>query len=253
MDKLVSIIMPSFNSSGYIAHSINSVLKQTYENWELLITDDCSTDNTVEIVEKMQVQDKRIKLYKLSENGGPAKSRNHSIGQAKGDLIAFLDSDDMWFDEKLDIQVRQMQETGCHLTFTSFKEINEDGAEIGSRVKAKSKVSLNDLYKCNYITCSTAMYDASQIGKIYMPDIRKRQDYGLWHKIVKKNGPATGIDMDLALYRIRKNSVSSGKLELIKYQWQLYREIFGLSFYSSLKSFFLWIFYALSGRRKKGI
>lgn len=203
--------------------TIESVLSQTYKNWEMLIVDDASPDNSNEIIARFMQSDNRIKLFKLEINSGPAIARNKAIGEAKGRYIAFLDADDVWFPEKLEKQIDFMKEKKLFFTYSSYLVIDEEDKFIGKRIALES-ITYNNMLCSNKIGCLTAIYDSFQLGKIYMPNILKRQDYGLWLKILKKTGPIQGILDPLAIYRIRKNSVSSNKLTLIKYHYLLFRQ-----------------------------
>ena len=178
MEELVSIIMPSYNSSKFIAASIESVIAQTYKNWELLITDDCSKDNTIEIVQQYVDKDERIKLFCLQENSGAGVARNNSIKQAKGRFIAFLDSDDRWKPNKLEVQIPFMSENGYELSYSSYMTCNENG-ETNGIVVCRKKETFSSIKRDDKIGFLTLIYDVKILGKVYMPIIRKRQDYGL--------------------------------------------------------------------------
>ncbi|MGS2738798.1 glycosyltransferase family 2 protein [Sinomicrobium sp. M5D2P17] len=228
IDSKVSIITPVYNSAKYMKKCIDSVLNQTYSNFEHILVDDCSTDNSVAIIEEYFSMDRRIKLIKLSENEGAGIARNTAIEMAKGRFIAFLDSDDVWDSEKLEKQITFMIKNNCPFTFTSYGLINENGKPLKKTVKAKSFVSYKLALYSNPIGCLTAIYDTAFYGKRYMPDIRKRQDYALWLSLLKESN-GIGLQESLAFYRVRLNSISSNKLNLIKYQWDLYRNIEKLS------------------------
>lgn len=207
---LVSIITPSYNCENFIACTIEAILKQTYSNWELLITDDCSTDNSIAIIEEYVHKDPRIKLLKLEVNSGAGICRNKSIEAAKGRYIAFCDSDDVWMSQKLEKQLAFMEKKKCALTYSSYMLMNEEGAEKGI-VVCRSKLNYHQLKRDNEIGCLTAMYDTEKVGKMYMSSIRKRQDWGLWLEILAKCKVAYGIKEPLAYYRIRKGSISNKK------------------------------------------
>ncbi|MGM8924321.1 glycosyltransferase family 2 protein [Enterobacter hormaechei subsp. steigerwaltii] len=185
MKELVSIIMPSYNSSKTIISSIQSVLAQKYEDWELLITDDCSSDDTLEIILSFSKKDERIKVFSFDNNYGAGAARNNSIEKANGRYIAFLDSDDMWHEDKLTKQVDFMLTGHYGLTYTAYSKINVDG-QVKKQIKPPAQVNYNELLKSNVIGCLTAMYDVKMLGKVYMPLIRKRQDMALWLNILKK-------------------------------------------------------------------
>ncbi len=222
MNELVSIITPSYNSSSFIEETIDSVILQTYENWEMIITDDLSTDNSVEIIQKYIDKDNRIKLIQLEENSGAAVARNASIKNANGKYIAFLDSDDLWIPEKLEKQITFMKEKNSPFTYSNYNLIDEEGKKLNIIKTPTEKITYRELLKENQIGCLTAIYDQEKLGKIYMPLIRKRQDFGLWLEILKKIKNADKINQDLAIYRVRKNSISSNKIELLKYNYELF-------------------------------
>lgn len=243
----VTIITPCYNSNQYIYETVHSVLKQTYTDWELLITDDCSTDNTWNIINDFSKKDRRIKIYKLSENSGAGAARNNSIKHATGRFIAFCDSDDQWMPDKLEKQIKFMLENDLALSFSSYEVIDEEGNNVG-QVKALPKVSYKTMLKNNYIGCLTAIYDSEKIGKVYMPEVRKRQDWALWLKILKQIPFALSIQENLAIYRDRSQSISSRKIDLIKYNWNIYRNI---EKYSRVSSTFLIIQFLFFYIKKK--
>lgn len=233
---LVSIITPSYNSAHYIQKTIDSVINQTYPNWELLVIDDCSSDNSVAIIENLSELDSRIKLVKLDKNSGAAVARNTGIEHAKGRFIAFLDSDDTWNPDKLEKQIEFMLTNDYAFTYTAYHKVNEKGKYL-SQVKIPLKTSYNDLLKTCVIGCLTAMYDAKKLGKITFPLIRKRQDFALWLKILKKVPFAYGLDEYLANYTVRNDSISANKFKAAQYNWHLYRKIENLSLIQSLYYF----------------
>lgn len=224
---MVSIITPTFNSSRFIGETIECIQRQTYQDWELLITDDCSTDETVQIVKRYAAEDPRIKLFCMEKNSGGGASRNNSIKEAKGRYIAFCDSDDRWLPDKLETQLAFMGKTSAAFTYSSYLLCDEEGNDMGIAV-CRKYISYLRILMDNYIGCLTAMYDTEKLGKVYMPLIRKRQDWGLWISIIKKCRVAYGIKKPLGIYRIRENSVSSNKLNLIKYHVMLYKEMLHL-------------------------
>ncbi len=233
MNKLVSIITPNYNCEKYIAATITSVIHQTYKNWELIIVDDCSTDNSLIIINKYIEKDNRIKLIKLGVNSGPAIARNEAIKAAKGDYIAFLDGDDSWDSKKLHLQLNFMEPKQIPLSFTSYYSVDERSKQT-KLITAKKRVSYTDLLTNNYIGCLTVMYSVKQLGKVYFPVIRKRQDWALWLKITKTGKFAYGIKEPLAYYLRRKQSISSNKFNLLKYNWKIYRNFEKLNIVVSL-------------------
>lgn len=222
---LVSIITPSYNCSRYINETIQAIQSQTYKNWELLITDDCSTDNSIEVIKSYADKDPRIKFFSLEKNGGAGVARNNSIKEAKGRYIAFCDSDDRWLPEKLQKQLALMDEKNCGFCFGAYNEYDEEDNFLGF-VPAEKTLSMRQLKHCNVIGCLTAIYDTELVGKIYMPTIRKRQDWALWIKVLQKCKVAYSIQEPIALYRVRANSISRNKLDLVKYNAAVYEQVF---------------------------
>ncbi|MCI2228403.1 glycosyltransferase [Polaribacter sp. MSW13] len=234
MNNLVSIITPSFNSAKFIAETINSVISQTYKNWEMIIVDDVSTDNSVQIINSFIEKDDRIKLHKLKNNSGAAVARNKAIELSKGNFIAFLDSDDLWLQNKLEEQLSFMIANNYNLTYTSYKVIKEDGSNLSKSIICEEKLSYKDMLFSNKIGCLTAIYNKDCLGKIYMPNLKKRQDYALWLKILKKESYAYGLPKILAKYRNRQESISNNKIEMLKWNWKLYRQVEKLSYFRAL-------------------
>lgn len=223
--------MPAYNCADYIAESIKSVQNQSYRNWELIVADDNSTDGTVDTVRSMAADDNRIHLLETDINLGPAAARNRAINSAQGDYIAFLDSDDIWFPDKLSRQISFMEQTGYDFTYTAYEKINERSEKMGIVVSAPKSVNYSSmLYRGDPIGNLTVVYDATKLGKFYVPDIKKRNDFALWLKMMHDCDRAYGLDEVLASYRVRAGSISSTrKSKLIKYYWELYRDIERLS------------------------
>lgn len=210
--NLVSIIMPSYNTAQYIEKTIKSVLDQTYTNWELIIVDDCSTDNTDEVV-KNYLTDKRIKYLKNEQNSGAAVSRNRALREAKGQWIAFLDSDDLWMPEKLEKQICFMKEKGYFFSYTDYEEINAEGNRTGTFVTGPKKITKMGMYNYCWPGCLTVMYDATKVGLIQISDIKKNNDYAMWLKVCKK---ADCYLLDECLGQYRKGRVGSVSTHSIK-------------------------------------
>lgn len=227
--KLVSVIMPTYNCGKFIGESIESVQKQTYSQWELIIVDDCSTDDTTSIVQKYKTTDKRIKYHKLEKNSGPAVARTKAMELASGNYMAFLDSDDLWVPNKLERQLKFMESHQYAFTCTAYEQIDEDGKKLGRVIKTVPKTSYNRLLLDCPVGNSTVMYNVDIMGKFKVPNIRKRNDDALWLQMLKKEPYIMGMSDVLMLYRLRKNSVSSNKIKLISYHWKLYRDIEHLS------------------------
>lgn len=220
---LVSIITPAHNAEAYIAETIKSVQDQIYTNWEMLITDDASTDQTPQIIEQFAHKDSRIKFFKLEENTGPAAARNYSTHKAQGRFIAFIDADDVWHSQKLAIQVKTMMTQKAKVSFSNYQHIDEDGLPLNRIINAIPYLSYAKLLKNNYIGNLTGMYDASKLGKLYQPHLKKRQDWCLWLEALKiSKQPAVGIQKVLAKYRLRKGSISKHKVQLLAYNFQVY-------------------------------
>ena len=234
---LVSIITPSYNCARFIGETIESVQAQTYSNWEMIISDDCSTDETVSVIESYAEVDARIKLLRLSENCGAGVARNHSIEAAKGRFIAFLDSDDRWFPDKLEKQLAFMSAKDCAVCHTSYMTCDEAG-EISGIVVCRRQETLKSMCRDNKMGMLSVVYDAGRIGKVYMPNIRKRQDYGHQLRLLQKSEYSCGMKEPLAYYRKRKSSISSNKYTLIKYNIAVYKEILGWSNLRSAVYFF---------------
>jgi glycosyltransferase involved in cell wall biosynthesis len=232
----VSIITPAFNSEKYIGEAITSVQSQTYMDWEMIIVDDCSDDNTVNVVESFAAQDPRLRLVQMSDNAGPAVARNTAIEMSSGRYIAFLDSDDTWVPDKLERQIAFMKLNDYPFTFTAYEKINHSGVQVG-RVSVPVRVTYQDLLKVCTIGCLTVIFDTNYFGKQYMPPIRKRQDYGLWLKLLKQTDYAYGLNQVLAQYRLHDESISSNKFSAASHQWMLYRNHQKFGFFKTLYYF----------------
>lgn len=234
--NLVSIITPVYNAEKYIEANIASVQAQTYGHWEHILVDDCSSDNSKALIQSFQENDARIKYHRLETNSGAGIARNTAIELAEGSYIAFLDSDDQWYPEKLKKQLNFMQKNAYHFTFSDYDVVDEEGKKLSKVVKCKSVVSYNSALYKNPIGCLTVMYNVDFFGKQYMPSIRKRQDYALWLSLLKKTD-GYGLNEVLASYRTGNASISANKLDLLKYEWKIYREVERLSWVKS--SFYL--------------
>ena len=240
---LVSVIMPTYNCGAYIADSIQSVIAQTVTDWELQIVDDCSTDDTPAIVEKLAAQEPRIHYDRLARNGGPAAARTEALRRASGKYIAFLDSDDQWAADKLEKQIAFMEKTGEKFSATAYDQINEKGAPLPTVCLPPYRTDYRKMLRLsNPIGNSTVMYDQNALGKFEVPPIRKRNDFALRLKILKKTPACAGMDHILTHYRVRSNSVSNNKLAQAKYHWQLYREMEGFGVLRSLFYVGCWAF-----------
>lgn len=237
-DGLVSIITTLYNSGSFITKTIESVIAQTYSNWEMVITDDCSTDDGPQIVESYAAKDPRIKLFRLDENGGPGVARNHSIANSQGQYIAFLDSDDTWMPDKLEKQLALMKEKGCGVVYASYL-ICDGYDNVTGMVKCKTRTRYWREVCDNSIGFLTMMFDRKKVGDAMLPTIRKRQDWGLNIELLRRCRVAYGVKEPLAVYRIRKGSVSRDKLPLVKYNVSIYRQILG---YSAVRAVLMFTF-----------
>ena len=243
MKPLTSIITPLYNSEVFIAETINSVIGQTYNNWELLLIDDGSKDKTIKIIESYIKQYPNISLIKNKTNLGAAISRNKGIEAAKGEYIAFLDADDLWKPTKLEKQISFMIDENCDVCFSSYEQINEAGEPLNKLVKALPVLNYKTLLKTNYIGNLTGIYSAKKLGKITSPNLRKRQDWLLWLSAIKTSGkPAKSIQESLAYYRVRDNSMSSDKFELLKHNYNVYRKGLGFSVLKSMYRMVLFLY-----------
>jgi glycosyltransferase involved in cell wall biosynthesis len=235
--QLISVIMPSYNSEQFIAEAIESVRAQTYPHWELLITDDCSTDNTVEIVKQYVVKDARIKLFRLEQNSGAGVARNKSIEAATGRYIALLDSDDMWKPQKLERQIDFMTKNRYQFVCSQCEIMDVKGKIIG-HFRYSGKISYVKTLFVSYIATSSIIYDTRFAGKIYMQNIRKRQDWLWCLEILKKTKYAYCLNEALHAWREYPQSVSGDKTKLFKYHLTIYNKYLNYSKLMSWLMFF---------------
>lgn len=239
-EKLVSIITPTYNCAKFIARTLDSVQAQTYQNWEMIIVDDRSQDNTKEIVEGYMKNDPRIQYHLLDVNSGAAVARTVAMNLAKGAYMAFLDSDDIWMPDKLERQIKWMNDNSHAFSCTAYEQIDEDDNLLNRTIKTIKKTDYNRLLLDCPVGNSTVVYDVEKMGKFEVPNIRKRNDDALWLQMLKKEKYIWGMPDVLMKYRIRQNSISSNKFKVIKYHWILYREIEHLSVIRSAFHIFWW-------------
>lgn len=244
MLELISIVMPAYNAAQYIEQSIESVLKQSYTNWELIIVDDCSVDDTYKIVDKLCLNEERIKLFRMNENSGVAMARNFAISMSRGKYIAFLDSDDLWLPDKLEKQLNLMREKKAVISYTAYRQFSME--KVGNLVSVPEQVTYKQLLKGNVIGCLTVMLDKERLGNLKMKNAR-HEDYILWLDILKKGNIAYGLQEDLARYRKSETSLTSNKKRSALWTWQVYRQHQELSFFASIYYF---IFYVCKGLLK---
>ena len=220
---LVSIITPSYNTGKFISETIESVLSQTYKNWEMIIVDDCSTDNTDEVVKKY-LKDKRIKYIKNEKNSGAAISRNRALRESNGEYIAFLDSDDLWNKDKLKKQIKFMEDNDYYFSYTNYEEIDEKSKPLNRYVTGPKKITKSRMYDYCWPGCLTVMYNQEKVGLIQIEDLPKNNDYAMWLKAIDK-ADCYLLNEKLAKYRIREGSISrNSKVKLIKHHYRLYRD-----------------------------
>ena len=248
MNNLVSIITPSYNSSKFIEECINSVINQSFVDWEMIIVDDYSTDNSRDLILKFAKEDNRINPIFLDENVGGAAARNIAIREAKGKYIAFLDSDDIWKSVKLEKQLSFMNDRNIAFSFTSYQPMSEDGMEKYSIIKALKKMTYHSYLKNTIIGCLTVIIDKEKTGDFEMPNIRSSHDMALWLLIMKRGFLAYGLDENLAYYRIVSNSNTSKKWKAAKEVWDVYRKVEKLNIIFSVYNFIGYVYNAIKKR-----
>jgi teichuronic acid biosynthesis glycosyltransferase TuaG len=245
---MVSIITPAWNSSAYIAETIDSVLDQTYEDWEMIVVDDFSSDSTNHIVRGYMVMDDRIRLISLEKHVGPAEARNTAIRAARGRYIAFLDSDDLWHPQKLERQLDFMQFHGYAFSFTNYQRIKGTRATRMNVIRVPRKIGYSAYLKNTIIGALTVILDREKTGDFKMPDIRSSHDMALWCEILKRGFKAYGLRETMAYYRVMPGSNTSQKLKAARDVWKVYREIEHLKLLPSSVNF---VFYACNALRKR--
>lgn len=225
MNGLVSIITPSYNTAAFLRQTIESVRAQTYANWEMLIVDDCSTDETDDVVASFD--DERIRYFKNERNSGAAVSRNRALREAKGKYVAFLDSDDLWTPDKLEKQIRFMQGNGVTFSYTNYEEMDEQGRRTGVLWTGPRRIGRLRMRTFNYMGCLTVMYDREAIGLVQIADLKKRNDYALWLRVSRK-ATAVLLPETLAVYRVRSSGSITNRgqspMRLVRFHYALWRE-----------------------------
>ena len=248
MNQLVSIIMPCYNAAPYVARSIESVLAQTYEDWELLITDDGSTDKSVEIIQAYCDKDERIQLFKHVKNQGIARARNTSLAEARGRFVAFLDHDDLWMPDKLEKQVGFMLDNDYPFTYTSYELMDDNGRPLNKAIRTQGVMDYGRYARNTIIGCGTVMLDRDKVGDFRMPQNDTSDDMALWLSLMKKGFQAYPLDEVLLRYRVTKRSASSNKFKATRDVWRVYRDVEGLSLAESLHNF---VGYAYNAVKKR--
>ena len=246
---LVSVITPTYNSGQFIGDTIRSVVNQTYKNWELILVDDCSTDNTLSVIEQFTKTDDRVRFHRNQENMGAGETRNKGLELAKGRFISFLDADDLWHKEKLEYQLRYMLDKDVPISFTSYNLMNEKGEDLNKTIRSVPFVDYRGVLKNTIIGMSTSMIDTEIVGRDFkFIPLRTRQDLYLWISLLKRGHSAHGIEKALVSYRVRSNSISSNKYKAAKTTWYIYRHVERFSF---LKSLYYFTFYAYNALKKR--
>ncbi len=239
----VSVVTPAYNAEKHIAQTIESVKSQTFENWEMLIVDDCSKDSTCQIVEEYTANDSRIKLIRLNENLGVSGARNTAIDKAVGRYIAFLDSDDLWLPQKLERQIAFMNQTNAALSYTAYRQFSKDGEKL---INIPNEMSSKSLLKNTAIGCLTVMVDTTKSGDFKMPNLSHCEDICTWYSILNSTkSNAMGLNECLAMYRVGESSLTSSKGKAALKQWNVYRNYFEFSFVKSAYYFFCYAFNAV--------
>ena len=248
MNSLVSIITPSYNSAKFIKQCIESVIAQTYTNWEMLIVDDFSRDDSCLAIKELAKKERRIKCFLSDENIGAAKARNVAIRKAKGKYIAFLDSDDLWEPQKLEKQIYFMNQNDISFSFTNYQSISEDGSHVIDIIEVPMKIAYHDYLKNTIIGCLTVIIDREKTGNFEMKNIRSSHDMALWLLIMRRGFDAYGLDENLARYRIVSTSNTANKWRAAKDVWRVYRQFEKLSFFYSIWCFLNYAFNAIIKR-----
>ncbi len=240
--------MPAFNLAGFLASSMESVLNQSHRALELIVIDDCSTDQTREIANIFAARDSRVRVLHSSENLGGAGARNMGLQAARFPYVAFIDGDDLWDPEKLARQIKVVKEQDAQLVYTAIQKVDSFGNQFGAVQSVEHHVDYSTLLANPLIGCSSVLLDYNALGRPKMPDIRKRQDFAFWLKLLREGAVAKGIDEPLTYYRVRPGSLSSNKLSAALYTWRVYRDFERLPLWRAIPNF---ISYAFRGFRKR--
>lgn len=248
-ENLVSIVVPVYNSEKFLKETIKTVKEQTYKNWELILVNDCSTDNSKSIIERYEKEDNRIKVINLKENSGAAIARNTGIEQAKGKYLAFLDADDLWNKKKLEKQIKIMETNEYEFTYTNYEFTDENGNKTGKIVNVPNELTYKQALKNTTIFTSTVIFNIEELGKelIKMPNVPS-EDTATWWKILKQGYTAYGLNEILSYYRRTIGTLSSNKIQAISRIWNLYRKCEEKNIIVSLYYFFFWAINAVKRR-----
>lgn len=249
VENLVSIITPVYQAERFIAETIRSVQQQTYPNWELILVNDCTPDQSVRVIEPF-LEDERIRLIHLAENSGAAVARNAGLAAAKGQYVAFIDSDDCWLPNKLATQLKFMKDTACSFTYTNFALMTEEGQLLKERMTLPAQLDYTGLLKNTAIACSTVVIDRQQVGDIRMPLVRKGQDTATWLKLMREQSlTAYLVDEVLNRYRQVEGSISSNKIGALKRTWHTYRNLEQLPLHRCVYYFAHYVIQAILRRK----
>lgn len=250
MEKKVSIIVPVYNCQKLIDKTIECVLNQTYNDWEMILVDDCSTDDSAKIIEEYVKKDCRIKYYKLQNNSGAAIARNYALEKSEGRFIAYLDADDLWKKEKLEKQVKYMLDNNYAFSCTDYEKIDEQGKSLNKIIKIPKKVDYNLFLRNTIIQTVGVVVDTKLTGKelLKMPNIRRRQDAATWCQLLKNGFDCYEVPECLSYYRVVSKSLSSNKFKAIKMNWYWYRKIEKLPLW---KTCYCFVGYAFNGIKKR--
>lgn len=250
-DRLISVIVPVYNAGKYIEETIHMVEKQTYKEWELILIDDCSTDNSRKLIkDRIAIRkDEKIRLIEKETNEGAAMARNTGMDAARGRYIAFLDADDVWMADKLQKELAFMEEKQAAFVCTAYEFGDEKARGTGKIVHVPKTLTYKKALSRTVIFTTTVLLDTSKTGRelIHMPQV-KSEDTALWWKLLRSGYTAYGLDEVLAIYRRPAKSLSSNKLEAIRRIWHLYRKQEGLSVLQSIRYFIFWAFRATARR-----
>lgn len=245
-DTLVSIITPVYNCEKYLAATLDSVLAQTYPNWEMLLVDDCTPDGSPEIIREYQEKDKRFRYHRLPENGGAAVARNKALELARGRYIAYLDADDIWFPGKLERQLRFMEEHNAAFTCCDYERIEDDGTPLHKVVHMPGTITYEGLLRNTIIQTVGVIVDTARVdrGLLVMPNVRRGQDSATWLQMLRNGVVFLGQNEVLAQYRRVPQSLSANKLNALKRTWYLYRGVEKLSLPKSVWCLMGWAWHA---------